>query len=90
MKEKIKSPSLADSAGSSDVHPADQPLEHVLQRLPSQYRAEILKQYDLPSVKISIFDILRYATNLEFAMQIIGTICAIAAGTPLTEFVTDT
>lgn len=70
--------SLADG---TTVAPEDQPLDTILQRLPSHYRKEILKQYDLPQVKVSIFTILRYATPLEVVMQVVGLIMAIAAGT---------
>lgn len=67
-------------AEGTSLAPEDQPLDTILQRLPSHYREEILKQYDLPDVKVSILTILRYATPLEFAMQVVGLIMAIAAG----------
>ncbi len=62
------------------VAPADQPLEAMLERLPSHYRKEILKQYDLPETKVSIMTILGFATPLEVGLQILGLLCAIAAG----------
>jgi hypothetical protein len=68
------------SRGGTDLG-ADQPLENVLQRLPTNYREEILKQYDLPVVKVSILTIFRYGTPLEYAMEIVGILFAIAAGT---------
>jgi len=65
---------------ASDVAPADQTMETILQRLPTQYREELMKQYDLPQDKVSFLTVLRYATLLEFGMQIVGALMAIAAG----------
>jgi hypothetical protein len=75
---KTDEKSIASSG--TQVAPADQPLEAILERLPSHYRKEILKQYDLPKTKVSIMTILGYATPLEFGLQILGLLCAIAAG----------
>lgn len=84
MNEKqadLKDEKLGGNADSTNgVAQSDQPLEHVLQRLPSQYREEILKQYDLPVAKVSILTIFRYGTPLEYALQVIGILFAIAAG----------
>jgi len=78
-----KQPHLTkEKSDESSVAGADQPLEHVLQRLPTNYREEILKQYDLPEVKVSILTIFRYGTPLEYAMEIVGLLFAIAAGIP--------
>jgi hypothetical protein len=59
----------------------DQTPDRALEKLPTRYRDEILKQYDLPQTKVSFFTVFRYATPLEYAMQVIGIIAAIAAGT---------
>ena len=83
MKEKDGPDRLnmEDSVGSANsVAPADQPLDTVLDRLPTQFKEEILRQYDLPTTKVSIFTIFKYATPLEYAMQFLGIIMAIAAG----------
>jgi hypothetical protein len=82
MNEKQTSLEKEKIRGFEDlpVAGADVPLEHVLQRLPTNYREEILKQYDLPVVKVSILTIFRYGTPLEYAMQIVGILFAIAAG----------
>jgi hypothetical protein len=83
MKEKEGPTTTGEnSLAEATIAPEDQPLDVILQRLPSHYRTEILKQYDLPVVKVSIFTILRYATPLEVVMQVVGLIMAIAAGTP--------
>lgn len=83
MKEK-DSPdrlNMEDNVVSANsVAPADQPLDNVLDRLPTQFKEEILRQYDLPTTKVSIFTIFKYATPLEYAMQFLGIIMAIAAG----------
>jgi hypothetical protein len=82
-KETSSSNSVAGDEAST-VNYADQSLDTILQRLPTKHRQEILKQYDLPDVNLNLFSILRYATPAEFAMQIVGSICAVAAGWPLT------
>jgi hypothetical protein len=80
MSEK-SIPSKQEDVIESFVAPADQTLDHALDRLPTQYREEILKQYDLPQTKVSFLTVFRYATPLEYAMQVIGLIAAIGAGT---------
>lgn len=72
-----------DAASDVAVAPADQTMDNILERLPSQYRKELLKQYELPETKVSIITCLRYATPLEFGMQIVGAFMAIAAGMSL-------
>ena len=51
-----------------------------LDRLPEKYREEILKQYDLPDVKVNLFTILEYGTSLDLALQVVGSIMSVAAG----------
>jgi hypothetical protein len=72
----------ATNASQSSVGLADRPLEETLARLPTRFREELARQYDLPDNKISIIDILRYATPLEVVMMIVGTVMAIVAGNP--------
>lgn len=60
---------------------ADETLDTLIERLPTQFRDEILKQYDLPQDKYSLFTIFKWATPLEVVMQIFGLIMAIGAGT---------
>ena len=80
MKEKEK-PDISNKAETvNSVAPSDQPLATVLERLPTQFRQEILKQYDLPDIKVSIFTIFKYGTPLEYAIQFLGILMAIAAG----------
>lgn len=78
--EEVDKGSAKSVEGGSDVAPADKPLDTVLDRLPTQFREEILKQYDLPETNVSILDIFRYATPLEYAMQVLGILMAILAG----------
>jgi len=80
MSEKQAYLSKDESSRDGTDLGADQPLENILQRLPTDYREEILKQYDLPVVKVSILTIFRYGTPLEYAMEIVGILFAIAAG----------
>ena len=53
-----------------------------LDRLPEEHRDEILKQYDLPKVKVNLFTLLGYGTPLDFALQIIGSVMSVGAGPP--------
>lgn len=53
-----------------------------LDQLPEKHREEILKQYDLPNVKVNLFTILGYGTPLDFTMQIVGSIMSVGAGIP--------
>ena len=83
MKEKENPYTLNKEDGvrwGNSVAPADQPFDTVLDRLPTQFREEILKQYDLPATKVSLFTIFKYGTPLEYAMQFLGILMAIAAG----------
>lgn len=89
-----------EKSGSHDVSPvpgvlpapadADETLEAVIERLPTQFRAEILRQYDMPKTKYGYLTIFRWATPLEVAMQIFGLLMAIGAGTcpPIPFYVT--
>ena len=61
---------------------ADETLDQVIERLPTHFRNEILKQYDMPKERYGYFTIFRWATPLEVAMQIFGLLMAIGAGTP--------
>ena len=65
---------------SASLAAVDQPLEKHLERLPTQYRTEILKQYEMPETKVSILTIFRYATPVEVVMQVVGILFAFAAG----------
>jgi hypothetical protein len=81
----------SEASSSTNLPPDDQPLEDILERLPTQHREELKKQYELPDVKVGILDIFRYATPFEVALQILGLIMAIVQGTlsfvdsPLTQ-----
>jgi len=71
----------SESSEASSIAAVDRPLEEILQRLPTQQREQLQKQYELPEVKVGIITILRYATPLEMALQILGLIMAIVQGT---------
>jgi len=66
-----------DSNKSSVVRLDD---KEQLDLLPEKHREEILKQYDLPNVKVNLFTLLGYGTPLDFALQILGSVMATAAG----------
>jgi hypothetical protein len=71
---------MAPASEESSVVASDDKDEK-LDKLPDKYREEILRQYDLPDVKVNLFTILGYGTRLDLALQIIGTIMSIGAGT---------
>lgn len=51
-----------------------------LDPLPQKHREEIMKQYDLPDVKVSLIKLLRYGTPLDVILQILGSVMAVGAG----------
>lgn len=51
-----------------------------LNALPQKYRDEILKQYDLPQVKVNLFTILGCGTSTDFVLQIFGSVMSVGAG----------
>jgi hypothetical protein len=51
-----------------------------LNGLPEKYRDEILRQYELPEVKATLFTIFRYATWIEVLLMLVGSLTAAAAG----------
>ena|SRR5947207_576850 len=57
--------------------------EKRLAGLPEKYRNEILYQYDIPDINVSLFAVLRHATLFEKLLMIIGTLSATASGIPL-------
>ena len=56
--------------------------------LPEKYREEILRQYELPEVKATFLDILRWAKPFEVVLMVVGILLAIASGFPLITFLT--
>src|SRR5271170_2058098 len=58
----------------------DDEFEERLAGLPEKYREEILKQYDIPNIKVNLFHVLGHAEWTEVLLMIIGTFCSIAAG----------
>jgi len=55
--------------------------EAKLAQLPAVYRAEILKQYEIPDTKVTIFSIYAYSTWVETLLMIVGTVCSVGSGT---------
>lgn len=47
----------------------------------AQYRKAILRQYDLPDIKVGVFRLLRWATPFEAVLMMLGILAAIASGT---------
>ena len=57
--------------------------EERLAGLPEKYREEILRQYDIPDIKVNLLSVFRYSTWVEIVLMIIGTLASVGAGTPL-------
>jgi hypothetical protein len=70
-----------NATDDSNSKAADEEFEAKLASLPEQYRAAILRQYDIPDTKMSILGVLRYATPFEIFLMILGTVLSIASGT---------
>lgn len=51
-----------------------------LASLPERHRAEILRQYDIPNAKVTLFAVLHYATPFEIFLMLVGLLLSIGAG----------
>ena len=71
---------LESTIKSSESDKNEDEFEKRLAQLPEKYRDEILRQYDIPDNKVTLFAVLRHATAFEKLLMIIGTIMAIASG----------
>jgi len=71
---------MSHASGKSSVVVLDDKADFDLDKLPDKHREEILKQYELPNVKVNFFTILGYGTPLDFALQILGSVMSVAAG----------
>jgi hypothetical protein len=72
---------MAPESDKSSVVASDD--KEDLDQLPEKYRDQLLKQYELPDVKVNLFTILGYGTRLDLALQIVGSIMSVGAGIPL-------
>jgi ATP-binding cassette, subfamily B (MDR/TAP), member 1 len=70
-----------DSSDSGEMKEDD--FKQRLVGLPENYREEILKQYDVPNTRVTLFAVLRYATATEKALMIVGSLLSIAYGAAL-------
>ena len=85
MTETEKQPTQAASATNATDTPPEletkkDDFEERLAGLPEKYRDEILKQYDIPQIKVSLFGILQHATWVEILLMVAGTFLSIASG----------
>ena len=65
---------------TTDTETKKYDFEERLAGLPEKYRSEILKQYDIPDTKVTLFGVLRHATWVEVLLMVAGTILSIASG----------
>lgn len=88
--EKVLFNQAAVPAETPAVHPIDAQLVQAkdaseeetdpFAHLPENERAILKRQLDTPTVSISYLSLFRYATNVEWAIIAVASICAIAAG----------
>jgi hypothetical protein len=48
--------------------------------VPEKYRDAIVKAYELPPVKITLFTLLGYGDKYDFCLQIVGSVLAVGTG----------
>jgi hypothetical protein len=72
--------SSSSSSDETDKEKSDEFLSK-LAGLPEKYRAEILRQYDIPDARANLFFVFRYAGFYEILLMAIGTVTCVAAGT---------
>jgi hypothetical protein len=68
------------STSAHTVEEKEDGFEERLAGLPEKYRQEILRQYDIPETKVTLFAVLRYASSVEYFLMIVGTFMSIASG----------
>jgi hypothetical protein len=76
---------MSHESGKSSVVALDDKadFDFDLDQLPEKHREEILKQYDLPNLKVNLFTILGYGTPLDLVLQSLGSVMAVGAGTTI-------
>lgn len=83
-KEKVSPPLSAGVEDAVTETPEskkeNENFEERLAGLPGKYRDEILRQYDIPEINVSLLAVLRHATLFEILLMIIGTLMAVASG----------
>lgn len=76
-----QSPSKASAPDTTpELETQKDDFEERLAGLPEKYRDEILKQYDIPGTKVTLFGVLRHATWVEILLMVSGTLLSIASG----------
>jgi hypothetical protein len=54
--------------------------DHLSDNLPKEFSEEILKQYELPNVKVNLITLLRYGDRVDFVLQVAGSVMSIGGG----------
>lgn len=81
LMASLSSTSVSASPSKTEVEKDNDDFEQRLRTLPEQYREEILRQYDFPVAKVSLFSIFGFATWVEVILMIVGSVLSIGAGT---------
>jgi len=71
---------LAKEGSLPDKPISEDEFEAKLASLPERFRAEILRQYEIPEIKVSLLAVLRYATLFEDLLMVIGLLLSIGSG----------
>jgi len=80
-KQLSDSPSATSALNATtETEAKKDDFEERLAGLPETYRNEILKQYDIPETKVTLFGVLRHATWVEVLLMVAGTFLSIASG----------
>ena len=64
------------SANGGETHQSQNHSNNLFEK----HKEEIIRQYEVPNTKFSVFDILRWATPLEALLMTFGVLLAIAWG----------
>jgi hypothetical protein len=84
MEEKdqleSRSKAVTNATSPDDASQKEDDFELRLDALPEKYRTEILRQYDLPEVKVTLLTTFQYATWIEVLLMLVGSLAAAAAG----------
>jgi len=56
-----------------------------LAQLPEVYRTEILKQYEIPDTKVTLFAVSAYTTWVEVVLMLVGTVLSLGSGTKTSQ-----
>lgn len=72
--EEAKSPSLVQKGSAAALSFSE------TSDLPRDYRDQISQHYDLPNIKVNLFDILRYGDRTDYVLMLLGGVMSVGGG----------